>query len=61
MTPTTMEETIEKITGEIAGMKVAVERLDALSDGFPALDRNLVRIKASIKMLEINFVEPGQV
>jgi hypothetical protein len=54
----TMEATIEKISSEIETMKSSAERLKAMSEDIPALNRNLVRVAASIKMLELNFVEP---
>lgn len=53
-----METTIEKISSEIEALKLRAERLKAMSDDLPALNRNLVRVLASIKMLELNFVEP---
>ena len=56
-----IEETLQKINLEIAAMKAAVERLESLRKEYPALDRNLVRIGASIKMLELNFVDPVEI
>ena len=53
-----MNSTIAKITVEIEKLKSIIEDLRSLSQGIPALDRNLVRIAASVKMLEINFVDP---
>ena len=53
-----MEATIDKISSEIETLKLSAERLKAMSDELPALNRNLVRVAASIKMLELNFVEP---
>jgi hypothetical protein len=53
-----MEATIDKISSEIEALKLGAERLKAMSDDLPALNRNLVRVLASIKMLELNFVEP---
>jgi hypothetical protein len=55
-----MKATIEKISSEIEALKLGAERLKAMSDDLPALNRNLVRVLASIKMLELNFVEPFQ-
>jgi len=55
-----MEVTIEKISSEIEALKLSAERLKAMSEELPALNRNLVRVAASIKMLELNFVEPFQ-
>lgn len=54
-----MEPTIEKIAGEIKKLKAMVDDLRGLGQGIPTLDRNLVRIAASVKMLELNFVDPG--
>lgn len=54
-----MESTIEKIAEEIEKLKAMVDDLRSLSQGIPSLDRNLVRIAASVKMLELNFVDPG--
>jgi hypothetical protein len=48
----------EKIAIEIQNLKTAVNNLRQLSENLPALDRNLQRIAASIKMLELNFVDP---
>ena len=56
-----IEETLQTIGLEIDAIKNAVERLEALRTQFPALERNLVRVRASIKMLEMNFVDPAQV
>jgi hypothetical protein len=36
-------------------MKDTAEELKHLGENFPALTRNLVRIEASLKMLEINI------
>ena len=56
-----IEEILLTIGLEIEAMKTAVERLEALRTRYPALERNLVRVRASIKMLEMNFVDPAQV
>jgi hypothetical protein len=53
-----MKATIEKISSEIEALKLNAERLKAMSEDLPALNRNLVRVLASIKMLELNFVDP---
>lgn len=50
---------IEKITAEIGKLKSIVDELKCLSHEIPALDRNLVRIASSIKMLELNFADIG--
>ena len=54
-----MNSTIEKMSVEIKRLKSIVENLRTLSQGIPALDRNLVRISASVRMLELNFIDPG--
>jgi hypothetical protein len=53
-----MDKTIEKISFEIEALKLNAERLKAMGDNLPALNRNMVRVLASIKMLELNFVDP---
>jgi hypothetical protein len=45
---------IKEIDAHIQTMKIAAEALDRLGEDFPAIKRNIVRIQASIKMLEIN-------
>ena len=54
-----MNSTIEKLSVEIKRLKSIVEDLRTLSQGIPALDRNLIRIAASVKMLELNFIDPS--
>ena len=54
-----MNSTIAKITVEIEKLKSSVEDLRTLGKGIPALERNLVRIAASVKMLELNFIDPA--
>lgn len=54
-----MNSAIEKMTVEIKKLKSIVEALQSSSQGIPALDRNLARIAASVKMLELNFIDPG--
>ena len=52
-----MEDSIDlnAISTKIQEIKKAVEELKHLDDNFPALNRNLNRILASIKMLEFNI------
>ncbi len=52
-----MNSAIEKMTVGIEKLKSIVEELRTVSQGIPALDRNLVRIAASIRMLELNFID----
>lgn len=49
---------MELIIKEIDKLKAAVDSLRQLGSDVPALDRNLQRMSASIKMLELNFVDP---
>ena len=53
--------TIEEISSEIRKLKTTAMRLESLGPEFPALICNLKRIQASIKMIELNFVEPGEI
>ena len=46
---------IGKINTRIKVIKKAAQELKALSGRIPAVDRNTVRILASVKMLEINI------
>ena len=48
----------EKVAQEIERLKSVIEELRNLNQGIPALDRNLTRIAASVRMLELNFVDP---
>lgn len=53
-----MTSTTEKIAAEIRQLKIAALHLESLSRDFPALQCNLRRIQASLKMLELNFIDP---
>ena len=44
-----------QINSKVLLMKDTAEELKRLAENFPALTRNLVRIEASLKMLEINI------
>ena len=52
--PMTLRE-IKKLDTRIKTIKKAAQELKALSGRIPAVDRNAVRILASVKMLEINI------
>ncbi len=52
--PMTLRE-IKKLDTRIKTIKKAAQELKALSGRIPAVDRNTVRILASVKMLEINI------
>ena len=43
------------INAKIQLMKKTAEELSQVGKGFPAIARNIVRLSASIKMLEINI------
>jgi hypothetical protein len=46
---------MESIRGELAAALLAVERLKALGEDFPALYRNAARARASLRMLQLNI------
>ena len=48
---------LNEIDAEIQSMKKSAEALRELGKDFPTVDRNIVRILASIKMLEINICD----
>ena len=45
---------IKQINSKIQLMKTTADELKQMADDFPALARNMVRISANLKMLEIN-------
>lgn len=55
-----MEPDMDKIITEIQELRACADRLKAMGEELPALNRNLVRIMAGIRMLELDFVEPTQ-
>ena len=54
-----MENAFEKIVVEIEKLKSIVDGLRNFNREIPALERNLIRISASVKMLELNFIDPA--
>ena len=46
---------IKDMDEELQRIKSAAENLNRMGENFPALSRNLVRILASVKMLELNI------
>jgi hypothetical protein len=48
---------MEKMDARIKAIKKAADELKALSGGMQAVDRNVDRILASVKMLEINVTD----
>ena len=49
------EINIKEIDSRIKTLKSTTEELEKMSDSFPALGRNISRIMASVKMLELNI------
>ncbi len=45
---------LKKLNTKIQLMKKTAEELKRMGENFPAINRNTVRILASVKMLEIN-------
>jgi len=45
---------LKRFDRDIQQMRQAAERLSAVGEGFPAVEKNARRILASLKMLEIN-------
>lgn len=46
---------LHAMDAEVRRIKSAVEKLEGMGENFPALARNSVRIRASVKMLELNI------
>jgi predicted ester cyclase len=46
---------VNAVDKKIQSMRQIAEELKAMSHECPALNRNLVRLSASLKMLEMNF------
>jgi len=55
-----MNIAIEEICREIKKLNESALCLEEYSNELPALKSNLQRIKAAIKMLELNFTEPEE-
>lgn len=55
-----MNIAIEEICREIKKLNESALCLEKHSNELPALKSNLQRIKAAIKMLELNFIEPEE-
>ena len=45
---------LKKIHAKIQLMRKTAEELKQMGENFPAVNRNIIRILASVKMLEIN-------
>ena len=46
---------LKRLDARIKAIKKAAHELQTLSGGIPAIDRNVYRILASVRMLEINI------
>jgi hypothetical protein len=53
-----MEADLTKLTKLIEETDVMVDEIKVAAAGIPAVDQNVVRIKACLKMLKIGIVEP---
>ncbi len=53
---TTQEINLKDLEQKVQLMRQTAEDLKKMADNFPALDRNLSRMLATIKMLELNIV-----
>ncbi len=49
-----VDDKLKQMAGEISKLKKTAEKLKDMGNDFPAVERNLRRILASIKMLELN-------
>jgi hypothetical protein len=54
-------DTIKEMTGKIVLIKKEAQELKAMSGGNQSVDRNVDRILASIKMLEINVTDVAEI
>lgn len=52
---------VDKMVSSIRSIKRAAEELRKLSGGIQAVDRNVGRILASVKMLEINISDAAEI
>ena len=48
---------LDQVRTEVAAIRAAAERVRRSSAGFPAIDRNVGRLLASVKMLELSVPE----
>jgi hypothetical protein len=52
---------LKEIDSKIQSLKTTAEELKQMGEDFPALYRNISRVLASIKMLELNVSDVSQV
>lgn len=50
---------LQEISSKVQELHKLAQALYDMSDDFPAVNRNLKRILASLEMLRINLEEPG--
>jgi len=55
------ESKIKEMAVKIAGIRKEAAEVKAMSGGIQAVDRNIDRIMASVKMLEINISDLAEV
>jgi hypothetical protein len=52
---------LKELDGKIQSMKKAAEELKQMGEDFPALYRNISRVLAGIKMLELNISDVAKI
>ena len=52
---------LKKLDTKIQSIKKTAEELKKMSEDFPALNRNVSRLLASVKMLEMNISDVAEV
>jgi hypothetical protein len=55
------EADLKELDGKIQSMKKTAEELKQMGEDFPALYRNISRILAGIKMLELNISDVAKI
>jgi hypothetical protein len=56
-----MEPDLKKLSKLIEDADVMVDEIRDAAAGIPAVDQNVVRIKACLKMLKLGIVEPLEI
>jgi len=51
------QKSLSEISAKVLSLKETAQDIKIISTDFPAVQRNIARIMASIKMLEINSVD----
>jgi hypothetical protein len=55
------EADLKELDGKIQSMKKTAEELKQMGEDFPALYRNISRVLAGIKMLELNISDVSKI